>query len=54
MPGSLSNAHRKTYDAVLAHPEAHNLHWPEVRSMLNAVADVADLPDGKVKVTRNA
>lgn len=53
MPATLGHAHRKTYDAILAHPAPHNLHWEEVRSMLNAMAEVVEQPNGKLSVTRN-
>ena len=53
MKSSLSNAHQSTYDTILRHPGAHNLQWREVRSMLDALAEVVEGPNGSIRVTRN-
>jgi hypothetical protein len=45
--------HQGTYDAVFQHPIARNLQWRDVRSMLDAIADVAEEQNGNLKVTRN-
>jgi hypothetical protein len=49
----LSSAHQSTHDAIYQHPVARNLNWREVRSMLEAVADLVAQPNGKLKFTRN-
>jgi hypothetical protein len=53
MQTELSGSHRSTYDAMFQHPVARNLHWREVRSMLDAVASVVEEHNGNLKVTRN-
>ncbi len=53
MPLHLSHAHQTTYDAILGHPAPHNLHWREVRSLLGAIGEVSEAPNGHIKVTRN-
>ncbi len=50
----LSHAHQATYDAILRHPSAHNLHWRDVRSLLGSIADVVEGPGTSVKVTRGS
>lgn len=45
--------HQSTYDAVFQHPIARNLQWRDLRSMLSALADVAEEPNGNLKFTRN-
>jgi len=49
----LSGSHRRTYDAIFRHPAARNLGWRDVRSMLGALAEVAEEPNGSFKITRN-
>jgi len=46
-------SHQKTYDAVFQHPIARNLQWRDVRSMLVALADTSDEPNGNLKITLN-
>ena len=53
MKPALSHAHQNTYDSIFRHPAAHNLQWRDVRSMLGALADVAEDPSGSSTVTRN-
>ncbi|HEY8747145.1 MAG TPA: hypothetical protein VIM11_04175 [Tepidisphaeraceae bacterium] len=45
--------HQSTYDAIFRHPIARNLQWRDVRSMLGALAEVAEEDGGKVKFVRN-
>jgi hypothetical protein len=52
MNTQLQGAQRRTYDAILQHPVARNLHWRDVRSMLNALAEVVEEPNGNLKVAR--
>ncbi|HEX4795395.1 MAG TPA: hypothetical protein VH370_16485 [Humisphaera sp.] len=51
MKPKLSGSHRTTYDAIFRHPAAHNLHWRDVRSLLHALAEVVEEPNGNLKVT---
>jgi len=53
MENKLSNSQQATYDAILRHPAAHNLHWRDVRSLLGELAEVVEEAGGNVKVTRN-
>jgi hypothetical protein len=50
---SLNGRHRHTYDAIFRHPAAHNLEWHDVRSLLDALADVTEGQNGSLQVTRN-
>ena len=52
MNPQLRGAQRRTYDAILQHPVARNVHWRDVRSMLGALAEVVEEPNGNVKVAR--
>ena len=49
----LSGSHRSTYDAIFQHPVARNLHWRDVRSMLDVVSELHRQPNGNLKFTRN-
>ncbi|MCX5658184.1 MAG: hypothetical protein NTW19_00495 [Planctomycetota bacterium] len=51
MKTHLSGSHQRTYDAIFAHPLAHNLHWREVRALLAHLGQVDDEPNGSVKIT---
>lgn len=53
MKHQLSGSHRRTYEAIFRHPAARNLSWRDVRSMLGALGEVVEEPNGNVKVTRN-
>lgn len=50
---SMSKAHQTTYKAIFQHPIAHNLQWHDVRSMLNALAEVTEEHNGNLKFTRH-
>jgi len=52
-PPHLKGRHQHTYDAIFRHPAAHNLEWHDVRSLLDAVGDVAEGHNGSLQVTRN-
>ncbi len=54
MKPELSSSHRRTYDAIFRHPAARNLSWRDVRSLLGALAEVVEEPNGNLKITRNA
>ena len=53
MKPQLSGSHRRTYDGIFRHPAARNLGWREVRSLLGALAEVVEEPNGNLKITRN-
>jgi hypothetical protein len=53
MKPELSGSHRKTYDGIFRHPVARNLDWRDVRSLLGALAEVVEEPNGDLKITRN-
>jgi hypothetical protein len=53
MTTTLSSAHQATLDAIRRHPAVHNLHWNEVRSLLEAIAEVRPHGNGSIKYTRN-
>jgi hypothetical protein len=50
---SMSKVHQTTYKAIFQHPIAHNLQWHDVRSMLNALAEVTEEHNGNLKFTRH-
>ncbi len=52
MQPKLTRSHQNIYDAILRHPTARNLDWRDVRSMLEALAEVVEEPNGNLKVTR--
>jgi hypothetical protein len=52
-PPHLNGRHQHTYEAIFRHPAAHNLEWHDVRSLLAALADVVEEPNGSFQVTRN-
>jgi hypothetical protein len=47
----LSNHHRDTLEKIFEHPSSGNVEWRQVRSLLEAVGDVLDEPNGKLRVT---
>ena len=49
----LNGRHQNTYEAIFRHPAAHNLEWHDVRSLLDALADVTERHNGSLHVTRN-
>ncbi len=49
-PTSLNGAHRRTYEAIFRHPAAHNLAWREVQNLFRHLGDVAEEPNGNLKV----
>ena len=50
MPEHLSSHHRTTLEHLLDHQHTSNVHWREVRSLLEAVGTVEDAHNGKVKI----
>jgi hypothetical protein len=49
----MSKVHQTTYNAIFQHPIAHNLQWHDVRSMLEALAEVTEEHNGNLKFTRH-
>ncbi len=49
----LSAAHRRTYEAIFRHPVAHNLSWRSVHALLSHLANVAEEPNGNLKIERH-
>ena len=43
--------HRKTVEKLFSHPTSHNIQWHDVRSLLEAVAEVEEMHDGRFRVT---
>lgn len=52
-PHHLNGRHQLTWKTIFRHPAAHNLEWHDVRSLLDALADVVEEHDGSLQVTRN-
>ncbi len=50
-PEHLSNHHRNTLRQIFQHPAGHNIEWPAVLSLLEAVGSATRQPGGKVAVT---
>jgi hypothetical protein len=50
-PLELSSHHRDTLEQLFRHPAGHNIEWPDVLSLLKAVASVTETHDGKYLVT---
>ncbi len=52
-PTHLNASHQRTFEAIFRHLTSHNLEWHDVRSLLAALADVAEEHDGTLRVTHN-
>jgi hypothetical protein len=50
-PLPLNSHHRRTLEQILQHPVSHNIEWPAVLSLLEAVGSVKESHDGKFVVT---
>lgn len=48
---TLSNHHRETIEKILDHPASGNVEWRQVLSLLEAIGEVTEEHNGKVKVT---
>ena len=49
-PAHLNNNQRDTLLQVFQHPTSHNIEWPAVLSLLEAVGSVEERHDGKFRV----
>jgi hypothetical protein len=47
----LSNRHRVTIDQIFDRPSSGNVEWREVLSLLEAVGEVVEEPNGRYRVT---
>ncbi|HTR78560.1 MAG TPA: hypothetical protein VMH39_10630 [Gemmatimonadaceae bacterium] len=50
VPKHLSNHHRDTLLQIFQHPSSHNIQWPDVLSLLEAVGEIEPRRDGKYLV----
>lgn len=50
-PAHLNDHHRDTAARILQHPSSGNVEWHAVVSLLDAIAEVEQRHDGKLKVT---
>jgi hypothetical protein len=48
---TLSNHHRETVAKILDHPASGNVEWRQVLSLLEAIGEVTEEHNGKLKVT---
>ena len=51
MTGELGSHHRDTLNRLFNHPTSGNIEWRQVRSLLEAVGDVAEEHNGNLAVT---
>jgi hypothetical protein len=51
MTDELGSHHRVTLERIFRHPASGNLEWRQVRSLLEAVGDVTEEENGKLRVT---
>jgi hypothetical protein len=47
----LSNRHRDTIEKIFDRPSSGNVEWRELLSLLEAVGDVVEEPNGRYRVT---
>lgn len=48
---ALTSHHRDTVAKILTHPASGNVEWRQVVSLVEAIGEVGDEHDGKVKLT---
>jgi hypothetical protein len=51
---ALSNRHRETIEKIFDRPSSGNVEWREVLSLLEAVGEVVEEPNGRYRVTLGA
>ncbi len=51
MTTHLNNHHRRTVEEIFAHPTSANIEWHDVVSLLEAVGEVTEEHNGKLKVS---
>ena len=47
----LDHHHRRTAQAILSHPVSHNIEWRRVISLLEALGELREEHNGKLRVT---
>jgi hypothetical protein len=52
-PALLTGSHLRTFNTIFQHPVSHNLQWHDVHALFRHIAQVAEEPNGNLKVTRN-
>ena len=50
---ALTGSLLRTYNTIFQHPVSHNLDWHAVRALLTELGQIAEEPNGNLKVTRN-
>jgi hypothetical protein len=50
---ALTGSQLRTYNTIFQHPVSHNLEWSHVRALLATLGEIAEEPNGNLKVTRN-
>lgn len=48
---TLDNHHRATVEMILAHPTSGNIEWRRVLSLMAAIGETVEEPNGKFKIT---
>ena len=51
MSAHINSDHRETLEQIFRHPAGGNVEWRRVRSLLEAVGQVTEEHNGKLKVT---
>lgn len=54
MTNHLNHHHRDTLAAVFAHPTSHNIRWVDVVHLIEAVGEVEEKHDGRIRITIGA
>ena len=49
-PQDLNNHHRDTLTRIFQHPTSHNIEWPDVISLFEAVGTVVEHKHGRVEI----
>jgi len=49
VPSGLNHHHRDTLEAIFAHPTSHNIEWRTVVALLEAIGDVGELREGRIR-----
>jgi hypothetical protein len=50
---ALTGSHLRTYNRIFQHPVSHNLEWRDVHTLFRYIGQVAEEPNGNLRVTRN-
>lgn len=50
---TLTGSHQRTYQSIFQHPLSHNLAWHDVHALFRHLGEVAEEPNGNLKVTCN-